>query len=644
MKKQFLLFAGSLLATVGSLNAQTSFLSEDFEGGSMPAGWSANPATGGWTVPGVPSSNFAPPTVSGMIASVNDDAVQSAANPDTRIMTPVMNLSSATMVYLTYDSYFGGYTYQSQTESADLMVSTDGGMTWTTVGPIPTAADWQNNAMNLTSQLAGQANAMIAFRYNDGGGWLYGFGLDNVEVFEPAANSAALTAITPAPGSAASYALASTNVMLGGTIQNLGASPLTSVTVKYNAGSGVQTYNISSINVAPFSSYTFTHSTPYNVPSAGNHTVSMWIEYTNDADHSDDSLSTVIGGASFMPNHAVTIEEATGTWCGWCPRGTVYMDSIAAAYGSNVNVIAVHNGDPMTNATYDAGVGTVIAGYPSTLVNRDLISDPMDAFTDYNNSIGDFGFANIMPTVSYNDATRSATVSVSANFAVDLSGDYRFIVVFTEDDVTGSSSSYNQTNYYAGGANGPMGGFENLPGTVPAAQMHYNFVARNIQGTFNGQTGSLPATIAAGSTQTYTFPAYTIPAGYNVDHMKVIVMLIDHNGSSASEYHIMNSARSPIWGGAVNVTEQPSTVSLVNAYPNPTDLNLNVNLNLAQTEQVTIDMYSTTGELVSTQTQGQLAAGNHTVVLNTANLAAGMYFMTVRAGESTVTTRVSVAH
>jgi hypothetical protein len=55
-------------------------------------------------------------------------------------------------------------------------------------------------------------------------------------------------------------------------------------------------------------------------------------------------------------------------------------------------------------------------------------------------------------------------------------------------------------------------------------------------------------------------------------------------------------------------------------------------------------MYSLTGELVSAENLGEVAAGNQTVSMNTANLADGMYMMTVRAGASVVTTRVTVAH
>ena len=36
---------------------------------------------------------------------------------------------------------------------------------------------------------------------------------------------------------------------------------------------------------------------------------------------SNDASSTIISAVEPTPNKLVVGEEATGTWCGWCPRG-----------------------------------------------------------------------------------------------------------------------------------------------------------------------------------------------------------------------------------------------------------------------------------------------------------------------------------
>lgn len=636
MKKSLLILFGPLVFA-GSLSAQT-YLSEDFESG-MPGTWTASPATGAWVVPGVNSSGFTPPAHT-VFCAINDDASQSSANPASTISTPVINLSAASVVYLKYDLFYGGLTYQSITEVADLLYSTDGGATFTSYGNLPTSGSWQTVAINLSSQLAGQSNVVLQWRYNDGTGWLYGAAIDNISVFTPAPNDANLSVVTPATGSPASYGAVSSNINIGGTIINEGTSPITSIAVKYNDGTTTYTDNLSSINIASFASYNFTHNVPYNIPAAGAHPITVWVELAGDANQTNDTIGTIINGVLFMPVHHTTVEEGTGTWCGWCVRGMVFLDSMRSVHPTDCDLIAVHNGDPMVVTTYDAGMGGIISGYPSTLVNRDLISDPAYIFDDYANTIGDFGYADLTPTITFNASTRVATVAVSAHFAVDLTGDYRLACVFTEDDVHGTASTYDQHNYYSGGGNGPMAmpgyDFATLPSTVPAAQMYYDFVARTIVGGFNGQTGSLPASITAGSTQTYTFN-YTIPAAYDVSKMKAIVLLIDNN---ATDKHIMNSA-----GGQVPLGIQDNAaLNGVSVYPNPFNTSANIELNLLNSDNVTVEMFDMTGQLVSSQNEGTLVAGQHVIALNGANLANGMYFVKITAGTSVVTTKVSVAH
>lgn len=638
MKKSLLFLLGPLVFACGSLSAQT-YLSADFETG-MPAGWTANPATGAWVVPGVNSSGWAPPAHT-TYCGINDDASQTSANPASTISTPVINLSSATVVYLKYSLFYAGLTYQSITEVADLRYSTDGGATYTTVGNLPTSnTAWQDIAINMSAQLAGQANVKIQWRYNDGGGWLYGCAIDDILVFTPAPNDASLTVVTPASGSAQSYGIVSSNINIGGTIKNEGTNAITSIAVKYNDGTTTSTYNLSSINIASFATYNFTHNIPYNIPSLGAHPITVWVELSGDGNQTNDTLGTIINGASFIPTHHVTVEEGTGTWCGWCVRGMVYMDEASVNHPADIDLIAVHNGDPMVNAAYDTGIGALIGGYPSCLINRDTEDDPSNIEAQYLATVGNFGFANISSVVTFNGTTRVVTVVASANFAVDLSGDFRLACAFTEDNVTGTASTYNQANYYSGGGNGPMAmpgyDFAVLPNPVPAAQMVYDFVARNIAGGFVGQAGSLPATIPAGSTQTYTF-TYTVPAAYNVANMRAIVLLIDNRTATK---HILNSA-----GQAIPVgIEAPAALNGVSVYPNPFNQNMNVNLNLMTNEAVTIEMFDMAGKMVSSQNQGELAAGQHVITVDGSNLADGMYFVKITAGASVVTQKVSVAH
>ena len=166
--------------------------------------------------------------------------------------------------------------------------------------------------------------------------------------------------------------------------------------------------------------------------------------------------------------------------------------------------------------------------------------------------------------------------------------------------------------------------------------MYYNYVSRTILGGFTGQTGSLPATITAGSTQNYTF-TYTIPATYDVTKMKAIVLLIDNTQATK---HIMNST-----GSALPLGINPlSVIGSVDVFPNPMNENANININLISSQNVTVEVYDVTGALVSTENEGVLSEGQHIVALNSKNLANGMYFVKVTAGQAVETRKINVTH
>src|SRR5699024_9870565 len=125
--------------------------------------------------------------------------------------------------------------------------------------------------------------------------------------------------------------------------------------------------------------YTHTFSTPI-VLAAGTNTLSVTVSNVNgegqDDNADDDTKSTTITPVEVATGKIVVGEEATGTWCGWCPGGHVFMDYMETKYSGYWAGIAVHNNDPMVDQTYDTGIGTKIQGYPSALVNRRTAIDP----------------------------------------------------------------------------------------------------------------------------------------------------------------------------------------------------------------------------------------------------------------------------
>jgi hypothetical protein len=427
---------------------------------------------------------------------------------------------------------------------------------------------------------------------------------------------------------------------VSGEIQNLGANTINNVDIKYEFNGTVYTSTLSNINLTSGNVYAFTHNTPINVTAANPYPTKIWVDLANDADRTDDTLNTMITGLSYLPEKRVLIEEGTGTWCGWCPRGAVYTEEIDTVYPGTAIVVAVHNADPMANAAYDAGLGTLIGGYPGGCVDRKSNDiDPTDFEATYLDRINDVSPADIGVTATYNIATRQVDINVSTTFAANLTGDFRLNAVLVEDDVTGTAAGYNQANYYSSTSQnvalvGAGHNWQAEPNPVPAASMSYDFVGRDILGGFDGQPGSLPASVSASTTYNYTFN-YTLPTAWNESKIRVIGMLQD-----VSSGHVLNSVRS-----AYLATTGINTLSADNfsmtLFPNPADVFTQLEVSLAKSTNYTIEMTDVLGKVVYGQNFNG-STGKNIISLPVSGLNSGIYLVKVNVEGSVLTTRLMV--
>ncbi|MCT4623950.1 MAG: Omp28-related outer membrane protein [Schleiferiaceae bacterium] len=227
--------------------------------------------------------------------------------------------------------------------------------------------------------------------------------------------------------------------------------------------------------------------------------------------------------ASIGQTKRVLLEELTGTWCQWCPGGTVYADSLSKS--GNVLTVAIHTGDPMAHPTYNTSSGLTAA--PSANVDRGNQGAGINSwFSLTNSALAQTPKADIDVFTTFNPQTRLLTARVKATFGSSANGTYKLAAIITEDNVVGPSPSYDQSNSYSGGSNGAMGGFETLPSPVTANAIAFNHVGRELLGTYNGVSGSVPNMVNAGDTASYTF-THTLPNDWNHENIRVIGYLIN---------------------------------------------------------------------------------------------------------------------
>ena len=165
-------WSGSFSHVVGSVTpGGGTALDEHFTSG-IPATWTViNAGTGSgvaatWTTANPGNRTFASPLVA-PVAVVDSDVAGPGQTQDEQLITPVMNLATATSVTLQFDQYFNWFeSSNSERGDVDVRSSLTAGA-WVNVlrnqgadSPNP-----EHRTLNITAQAAGAADVQVRFHY-----------------------------------------------------------------------------------------------------------------------------------------------------------------------------------------------------------------------------------------------------------------------------------------------------------------------------------------------------------------------------------------------------------------------------------------------------------------------------------------------
>lgn len=428
------------------------------------------------------------------------------------------------------------------------------------------------------------------------------------------------------------------------SVRNLGTTPITSFDIEIDYNGTQQSQSITGVNIASLAEYTFTSSNSILL-AAGSIPLTLTVSNVNGgADNTATNDSKVWNVNPIVPatGKVVVAEEGTGTWCQWCPRGAVFMEEYSKAYKGFIAPIAVHNGDPMTVADYDGGLS--YSGFPSSQVDRGAEKDPSAIQSDIESRLLVAPKAFITPGASWNSTTRELKVSLKYVFQGTANNSYKINCVLTEDSVKGTGSGYNQSNAYAGGGSGVMGGFESLPNPVPAATMVYEFVARAIAPSFAGTNSIFPVSIPNGGSYIANF-TFTIPATWDENKLNIIGFLkdssnkIDNAGTATLAEAIANGFENGTSVAAVEDLFAPD--SQIKMYPNPSDEYTTLMIDLKGSETVAVQVTDVSGKTMMDHNYGELA-GAQQLVIPTSTYKSGIYFVSVKIGNQTKLMKLAV--
>ena len=192
----------------------------------------------------------------------------------------------------------------------------------------------------------------------------------------------------------------------------------------------------------------------------GTRPVTFCVTKINGEENQDPRPSAVLQMAFLAetPKHKPLMEEYTGTWCGWCPRGMAAMEAMTELYGDDFVGVAYHEGDAMQITT---SFPREISGYPGCTIDR--VGDSIDPFGG--SAGGSLGIRNdwskraavIAPAAldleanwKNEDKTQIEVKSITS-FVRSLSDNpYRLTYILVADDLSGTGRYWSQVNNYSG--------------------------------------------------------------------------------------------------------------------------------------------------------------------------------------------------
>lgn len=240
------------------------------------------------------------------------------------------------------------------------------------------------------------------------------------------------------------------------------------------------------------------------------------------------------------------IEEFTGTWCGWCPRGMVGMEKVHEQYGDQVVQIAAHSGDVMEISAYSSIISKYCDGYPGSITDRQFDEDP--SFSGLKNSLNK-SFKRLTQgaielSAEWNNAAKTKIAfNTTTKFSYDDDdSQYGIAFVLVEDGLTGTGSNWAQQNYYSGGSQGGDMAWWNSQGS-PVTGIEFNHVAVAGWSVQDGVANSVAKEFTADTELKYTYTGSISGNSLIQDKTKLtaVALLIDRTSGT-----IVNAAKSVI--------------------------------------------------------------------------------------------------
>lgn len=620
MKKIFTIFAA--LGLAATMNAQ-SLMTEDFEQRVIPSTWTLVDSDGdgyGWTIT---QDN----ACSGSYSATSEtwSRVGGALTPDNWLVSPAVSIPDSGYVLnwisAAIDARYPGDKYSvyiATTNSVEAFLAAGAQHT-----EVVASADCTGRRINLDAY-SGQT-IHIAFRHYDCADVL-AMKLDDIRIFAPTStNISADKALHPF------MATTGQNAKIGCEFTNNSDQVVTSVSIRYvvNSTDTSSLTTLTGLGINPDESAIVYSSVPFVPRTPGMCHVEVILSNPNGAsdDASDNSVegSFLVPDASYAVERTLVIEQFTGATCGACPAGHDRVEQALA--GRSDYVWLMHHtfgSDAFSNeASYALkwfyGVDGEYA--PAVMFDRSPIpadhNEPIRNVDNVADIRQQLATAKSRPSfltldlsnLSYDEQTRSISGSVDGHFTQAIYGpDTRIVLYLVEDSLW-----MHQSDYIHGSSD----------------RTHYDVV----RGSINGKWGE-PFEVLTDGTFSYAVD-YTLPSTHNAAKCRLAAVVFNYDQHDLNDCAVMNGAETQYLSTSSVGIGQVADHLDVSVYPNPASSALRVAAGDPIREIRLTD-------LAGREVRLMRGVDCPSTMVDTHDLPAGIYLLTVKTDQGLAAQRISV--
>jgi len=690
--KKLLLAAAFVTSSIIGTMAQTTILYQAFST-SIPTGWTQQISTidGGWrfgTAFGTNMQSNVHPQGDDAYIDAYDYNLSDTKGWDTLKTIGIdCSAQSAVLISLNYT-----FWVDDGNETATIIVSTDGGVTWHKAANLSnTTNTWVDSTVfNLSAYAAGQSNVMVGFTYYNGypgnGYAAVGLAIENVDIYSPANyNVQVKSQNTPY------FLQVGTPYTFSGVAANQGGDAITSMNMNYSVNHGTPVSQaisgITGFNALTNYSWSMNNTPSQFIPSSiGIDTIRFWASNLNgNPNVNTDTLVASFLVADSVKARAPLEEEYTGQSCVFCMVAAPNVDSVSTKNVLRSNIIRYHfpaSGRDFMYNTTSSFVNTRVSYYS-------VPGGPagyLDGTTLYPST-----YQQSNPRLRYSSTTVQADQAVGSPIKIDITSS-TYDAVKDSFYVSANITSYAPFNaglkvqialtidslYYYDDLSQddpqksfapPIGkgvtgySYQNAPDYYYPYVLRFPHVVEEMLPNANGTsltafTAGQTQTVSYGWKKNHSWGQYANGGGisggkhlldstkYDSSSTGQFVVFVQANsafGTGIPAKYVLQSASAPITGiTALGLQQIAANGASFELYPNPTNNTTNLVFKLEQDQNVTVEVYNMLGEAVYATNAGMMSAEQHIISINGSNFRNGIYFVRFNTDNSTSTQKLVI--